>query len=698
MGLSVVADGVFRVSAPVGDGERVETAAGSAAVSDGLVSFLDRDGGAFAVDAEPMGARRLVKRRSAGERFFGCGERTAGLEKTGSHQLFWNVDPPAGHTASFNNLYTSIPFVLSLREGRAHGLLVEHTGRVEIDLAKADPGRVEYSVATGELVYSVFCGPSPREVLARFTAVTGRTRMPPLWALGNQQSRWSYMDAGELRSVADGFRARGIPCDVLYLDIDYMDGYRVFTWDHERFPDPAGLIASLREAGFRVVTIVDPGVKVDERYSVYREGRAGGFFCLAHDGAEYRNVVWPGVCAFPDFTSPAVREWWGSLHAGLLDAGVAGVWCDMNEPALFVPQQSTMPEDVVHPGGGHPRLHAEVHNAYGSLMAPAAREGLERLRPDARPFVISRAGCTGLQRHALHWTGDNSSWWEHLWMSMPQLQNLGLSGIAWAGVDVGGFTGDCTGELLARWTEFGVFQPFCRNHSAIGTAAQEPWAFGEPWESVCRDMLRLRMRLLPYLYSLFDECNRTGAPILRPLLFEWPDDPVTYSADDEFLLGPALLVAPITRPGIEHRHVYLPAGTWVHWWTGERLEGPAHVLAHAPLGQPAVYARANVPIPMGDPNDHTGMPSSLTWLVFAAPGSGSFSLYEDAGDGYGPWARRTAQVEGDAARVVVRLAAREGEFVPARSVVRFDIRPGGVVEVQETGEAVVIEREVTNGD
>jgi len=562
-------------------GLSIETADGTAyvALSPLRLSFADADGHLIAADDAGMGfvgdprgdpfgvpvtgdGPLLVKRRETGERFFGCGERTAGLEKTGSNQVFWNVDPPAGHTASLINLYTSIPFTFSLRDGRAHGVLLDSTHRVEIDLANEDPDRVTYRAAGGDLVYYVFCGPEPAQVLDRFTALTGRTPLPPLWALGNQQSRWSYMDAGEVRAIAAGFRERDIACDVIHLDIDYMDGFRVFTWDRERFPDPAGLIAELREQGFRVVTIVDPGVKVDEHYPVYESGK--GHYCLAADGEEYNNVVWPGVCAFPDFTSAAARAWWGANHAALLDEGVAGVWCDMNEPALFVPMQSTMPVDVVHPGDGRARHHAEVHNAYGSYMAQAAREGVARLRPDARPFVISRAGCTGLQRHALQWTGDNSSWWEHLWMGMPQLQNLGLSGIAWAGTDIGGFNGDCDGELLARWTEFGAFQPFCRNHSAKGTKAQEPWAFGEPYETVCRDMLALRMRLLPYLYTLFEACHRTGAPILRPLLFEHPDDPATYSADDEFLLGSALLVAPITRPGIEHRHVYLPAGTWVH--------------------------------------------------------------------------------------------------------------------------------------
>jgi alpha-glucosidase len=262
-------------------------------------------------------------------------------------------------------------------------------------------------------------------------------------------------------------------------------------------------------------------------------------------------------------------------------------------------------------------------------------------------------------------------------------------------VDVGGFNDDCDGELLARWTEFGIFQPFCRNHSAKGTRRQEPWAFGEPYESVCRDMLRLRMRLLPYLYTLSDECHRTGAPILRPLLFEYPDDETTYAADDQFLVGPCLLVAPITRPGIEHRHVYLPEGSWHHWWTGARVEGPAHVLAHAPLGRPAVYVRSNTPIPLGDPVMHTGEPSGLTWRAFAGPpGSGSGSLYEDSGDGYGPWSRRTALVEsGEDGMVRFSLSARSGQFVPARSVVQVDFGVDAV-ELEESAEAVVIERRV----
>ena len=295
----------------------------------------------------------------------------------------------------------------------------------------------------------------------------------------------------------------------------------------------------------------------------------------------------------------------------------------MDEPALFVPLQSTMPEDVVHPGGGDPKLHGQVHNLYGSQMARAAHEGLVRARPERRPFVITRAGFAGLQRHAMQWTGDNSSWWEHLWMSHaaaaePRAVRRGLLRRGRRRL-----LRRHDAELLARWTEFGALQPFCRNHSVMGSAPQEPWAFGEPWESICRDMIALRMRLLPYLYGVFEEAARTGAPILRPLLFEHPDDPATYAADDEFLLGDALLAAPVTRPGIEHRHVYLPAGTWVQWWTGERVDGPAHVLAHAPLGRPALYAAAHAAIPLWPVLQHTGEgpPDALTLRVACAPGA-----------------------------------------------------------------------------
>src|SRR6202165_4946119 len=434
------------------------------------IGFTDHAGREFALDDPELGMGwfpgsgdapvRVYKQHRPGEHYFGCGERTGELNKTGSQQLFWNVDPPRGHTALQNNLYASIPFTLVLDEGRAWGLFLDSTTRVEFDLAHDDPQRAWFGAANGDLVYYVFCGPTSRDVLARYTDLTGHTPFPPLWALGNGQSRFSYETADELRQIARSFRERDIPCDTLYLDIDALDGYRVFTWNPNGFPDPEGLLAELREMGFHAVSIVDAGVKVDEHYPVYTEGRALDLYCKTPQGNDYQNAVWPGICAFPDFTNPQARTWWGDQHRPLLDAGVEGIKCDMNEPGLFIPQNSTMPPDVVHPGGGNTQLHIQVHNDYGSLMAQASREGLLRLRPERRPFIMSRSGYAGIQRHALLWTGDNSSTWEHLTMSVSQLQNLGLSGVGWAGVDIGGYYGDTTGELLARWTEFGIFQPF----------------------------------------------------------------------------------------------------------------------------------------------------------------------------------------------------------------------------------------------
>ena len=690
-------DGVVEISTPA--------ATARVSLDPFRVSFEDSSGRTFAADDADLGMGlvrlpeedvfsaplgnpvRLYKKREEGERYFACGQRTGGLEKTGSNQVFWNIDPPMGHTDDHNNLYTSTPFTLVMNHGFAWGLFFDNTHRVEFDLAKEDAGRARFDARGGNLVYYVFCGPEPKDVVGRYTELTGRIPMPPMWSLGHQQSRWSYMSEAEIRDLAETFREKDIPCDVIHFDIDYMDGFRVFTWDEEAFPEPEKLLADLKELGFHSVTIVDPGVKADENYGVYTDGRDKDLYCKTNESAEYHNVVWPGMCAFPDFTNPEARRWWGDNHEKLLDDGVSGIWCDMNEPALFVPDQSTMPGDVVHPGGGEARYHAQMHNTYGSLMVQAVREGLLRHRPDERPFVISRSGYSGLQRHAMQWTGDNSSWWDHLWMSMPQLMNMGLSGVAWAGVDIGGFFGDSNGELLARFAEFGVFQPFCRNHSAKGTASQEPWAFGEPYESVYRKMVKLRMRLLPHLYTVFEESHRTGAPIVRPLLFEYPGDVTTYTVDDEFLFGDAMLVAPISRRGAEHRHVYLPEGCWFHYWTGERFDGPAHILAHAPLGEPPIYVKANTAIPMGPEMNHTGEKPTdpLTLLLYPSSGAGESTLYEDAGDGFayldGEYARRSISCETSGRSISVHIGEREGSFTPQRSEVLLEL--GGVSAPEE---------------
>ncbi|MGD1994812.1 MAG: glycoside hydrolase family 31 protein, partial [Anaerolineae bacterium] len=419
--------------------------------------------------------RRLVE----AEAIYGLAEKAASLNLRGRKLEMWNRDPRC-YSPGDDPINLNIPFLIALCQGRAYGLFFDNPGRARFDLGQTRPDRLRYEADTGDLCVYFFAGSTVPAVLERYTQLTGRMPLPPRWMLGYHQSRWSYYPAGQVRTLAGEFRRRSIPCDVIHLDIHYMDGYRVFTWDPDHFPDPRGLTADLREQGFRIVTIIDPGVKADPGYHVHDEGLDRDVFCILPDGRPFMAPVWPGECLFPDFTDPHVRAWWGDLYEPLLEAGVSGFWNDMNEPAIF---GGEMPEDVRHDYEGLGANHGQVHNIYGLQMARASAEGLRRLHPDERVPLISRSGYAGLQRYALVWTGDNESTWAQLRMGISMCLNLGMSGLAFCGPDTGGFAGDCDGELLARWTQVGALSPFFRNHSALGTRDQEPWAFGEPFET-----------------------------------------------------------------------------------------------------------------------------------------------------------------------------------------------------------------------
>lgn len=619
--------------------------------------FLDAEGRTIAADypegglAWEPGRVAWVQTAPPGTHYYGFGQRTGFLDKRGRAMTLWATDETL-HTPGTDELYQAIPFFMALREGRAYGLFVDSPARVRYDMAKSYPDRYWVEAEQEVLDAYFFAGPDPRAVLGRYTELTGRMELPPLWALGFQQSRYSYYPEARVREIAREFRERQIPCDVIHLDIDYMDGYRVFTWDRERFPEPARLIGDLAGQGFKVVTIVDPGVKVDGQYRVFREGVAGGHFICHPDGELFIGTVWPGRTAFPDFARAQTRRWWGDLHKeALLDAGVAGIWNDMNEPSCFA--RNTLPDTVLQGEDGKRLPHARLHNAYGLLMCRATHEALRRLRPGERPFILTRSGYAGIQRYAAVWMGDNHSWWEHLLMAMPMCMGMGLSGVPFVGTDVGGFTEDGDGELLVRWTQLGVFTPFFRNHSSTGTRDQEPWAFGPEVEAIVRAYIRLRYRLLPFLYNEFYQASRTGLPIMRPLFLEYPDDPATYPISDQFLVGRDLMVCPVYQPGASHRLVYLPAGTWVDFWTGERLAGPAHLVARAPLDRIPVYVRDGAIIPMGPEMNYVGeVPLKELTLAVYAGAPGRLELYEDDGRSLaykeGQWALTsiTLEVEG----------------------------------------------------
>lgn len=613
------------------------------------------------------------------EHILGLGEKVGPLDKRDHRWEMWNTDAHPRHLPTTDPMYESFPIYLGLRPGLGYARFFDNTWRSHFDFGYSEPGVFRYEAAGGELNYYFIYGPEPAAILTRYSELTGRMPMPPRWALGHHQCRWSYYPEAKVREVAQKLRSHGLPTDVIYLDIDYMDGYRVFTWDRERFPDPEKLIADLRAQGFRTIAIVDPGVKVDEQYAVYQEGVARGYFCRKPDGSLFVGPVWPGDAVFPDFTHPEVRRWWGDLHKEpLLDMGVAGLWNDMNEPAVFGGVGWTMDEDVVHYDHGHQTPHSKSHNVYGLLMARATREALERMRPNERAFVLTRAAYAGVQRYAAVWMGDNSSWWEHLWLAMPMCMSVGLVGQPFVGVDIGGFSDDCTPELYARWVQLGAFTPFCRTHSALGTRDQEPYAFGPEVERIARKYLELRYRLLPYTYTLFWEASQTGAPIMRPLAYAYPDDPTTYEISDQFLWGPALLVAPIYQENVTHRAVYLPTGRWADYWTGKTHEGPNWIVAEAPLDILPLYVRAGSILPTGPVMQYTDEKplDPLTLEVFGG-GSGRFTLYEDDGltMAYqeGDWTITEMTYEETPTAATWTISARQGKYKPAprRIIARF---------------------------
>ena len=485
----------------------------------------------------------------------------------------------------------------------------------------------------GELNYYFFLGPEVRRILESFTELTGRMPIPPKWSLGHHQCRYSYYPASRVLEIADRFRKEGIPADAIWLDIHYMDGFEVFTWDKRRFPDPKKLISKLREKGFKVVVIIDPGIKASYNSKIYQEGILNDYFCKYRTGEIYYGKLWPGICAFPDFTDENVRRWWGDLHRDLIKIGVEGIWNDMNEPTIQSRDLRTMDPDVIHFDRGLRTPHAKNHNVYGLLECQATYEGLLRMNPNKRPFILSRAGYAGIQRYAAVWTGDNTANWEHLALQIPMLLNLGLSGVPFVGCDIGGFIGTPSPELLVRWYQIGVFVPFCRNHTNKRSYDQEPWMFGDYYKDIIRRYLKLRYRLIPYLYTCFYEHWKKGYPIMRPLLFEFQDDRNTYNIQDEFLVGDSLLIAPIIKEAINHRLVYLPKGIWIDYWTHSPYEGPCYIEVEAPLDKVPIFVKAGSIIPMQPDMDHIDQKpvDPLILDVYPSKELSKYTLYEDDG-------------------------------------------------------------------
>lgn len=558
---------------------------------------------------------------------YGLGDKTGVLNKREYEYEMWNTDNPAPHEDCFKALYKSVPFMMVLKEQGAYGLFFDNTEKSVFNLGKENSAYFSYSAVDGNLNYYFFAGDTLAEILGEYTDLTGRVPMPMLWTLGYHQSRWSYKQEAEVRELAANMKKHEIPCDAIHLDIDYMQDYKVFTFSQENFPHASELIADLSKQGIKAVTIIDPGVKKEDGYAVYEEGEEKGYYAKDTEGNTYVNVVWPGDAVYPDFGRKAVRDWWGENHKALLEKGVAGVWNDMNEPASF---NGPLPDDVVFYDEETPSTHKTMHNVYGHYMSKATYDGLKKL-DERRPFVITRACYSGSQKYAVVWTGDNNSLWTHLRMAIPQLCNLGMSGFAFAGTDVGGFGSDVTSELLVRWYQVGCFSTLFRNHSAMGTRRQEPWLFGEENLNIIRKYVRLRYELLPYFYDLFYEHQKTGLPVMRPLVLAYGQDKNTHNLNDEFMIGDNLLVAPVVEQGQVKKMVYLPEGIWYDYWTKEKQEGGRFILADAPLDVCPMYVKAGAVLPKYPVKNHIDAEKEDELILEVYPGEGTYLHYQDNG-------------------------------------------------------------------
>ncbi|MBQ8377247.1 MAG: DUF4968 domain-containing protein [Akkermansia sp.] len=616
-------------------------------IDGGLEFYHSASGRLLCADAEGMGHRRsertgddlvwVLKHMPEQAHFFGLGDKPCALNLRGRRLEMWGADHYKFTTES-DPLYKSIPFFLCLNRGTQYGIFFDNTMRSYFDFGHEREDRLLFGADGGHMDYYFIAGEDALDTVATYTRLTGLPPMPPLWALGYHQSKWSYYPEENVHQLARNFRKRKIPCDAIHLDIHHMEEYQSLTWSREHFPDPEGMIRRLGEDGFKVVTIADPGIKINPDNFVWRSGFERNVFCRRHDGALLEGDVWPGLCTFPDFTSPDTRNWWaGLLRKQVAEIGVRGMWVDMNEPSIF--PDRTFPDDTRHAFDGYSCSHLKAHNVYGQCMARATQKGMLIHAPNRRPFVLSRAGFAGLQRYAATWTGDNNSDWENLKMANLMVQRLSTSGVSFCGADTGGFLGHPTPELFCRWMQMAAFHVFFRNHSNGEYGGQEPWCFGPLVEQYARLAIMERYRLLPYFYTQFHRYHAQGLPIIRSLAIMYPENPDMYWRSSEFFLGDSLYIVPVHHPGESGRFLYMPPGHWYSLWTDAPAPASGEeVWVSTPMSHIPVFVRGGHLIPRWPVQQYVGqIPAPhVTYDLWWAPDCEATSChYEDAGDGQG---------------------------------------------------------------
>ncbi|PHQ56293.1 MAG: glycosyl hydrolase [Lutibacter sp.] len=580
---------------------------------------------------------KMSKITQEGESYYGLGDKPVQNNLKGKRFENWVTDSYA-YGRNTDPIYKTIPFYVGLHHKKAYGIFFDNTFRSFFDFCHERRNITSFWAQGGEMNYYFIYGPDMSDVVSNYTDLTGRPHeIPPLWALGFHQCKWSYYPESKVKEVARKFRDLKIPCDAIYLDIDYMEGFRCFTWNKKYFPDPKRMVKELSDDGFKTIVIIDPGIKIDNEYKVFKEALDKDYFCKRADGPYMKGKVWPGECYFPDFTNPEVREWWSGLFKELIeDIGVKGVWNDMNEPAVMDVPGKSFPDDVRHNYDGNHCSHRKAHNVFGMQMARATYHGLKKFSYPKRPFVITRAAYSGTQRYTSTWTGDNIASWDHLSIANQQAQRMCMSGFSFVGSDIGGFAEQPNGELFTRWIQLGVFHPFCRVHSSGDHGEQEPWTFGSSLTDIVRKFIEIRYQLLPYLYTAFWRYTIEGVPILKSLVLFDQEDPHTHYRDDEFIFGEKILICPILEPNAKGRRMYFPRGKWYNFWNNEIVEGGEEKWVEADIDSMPIFIKEGAIIPKYPIQQYVGEKKieELKLDAYYKLGKEKSQVYEDAHDGY----------------------------------------------------------------
>ncbi|WP_242083563.1 glycoside hydrolase family 31 protein [Aestuariivivens sediminis] len=649
---------------------------------------------------------KMSKTAQPGESYYGLGDKPVDNNLKGKRFENWVTDSYA-YGRDTDPIYKAIPFYTGLHNKKAYGIFFDNTFKTFFDFCHERRNITSFWAHGGEMNYYFIYGPEMTEVVANYTDLTGKPHaLPPLWALGYHQCKWSYYPESNVKEVTAKFRELEIPCDAIYLDIDYMEGFRCFTWSKEYFPDPKRMVKELAEDGFKTIVIIDPGIKIDMDYDVFKEGLENDYFCKRADGPYMKGKVWPGECYFPDFTNPEVREWWSDLFKELIeDIGVKGVWNDMNEPAVMDVPGKTFPNDVRHDYEGNPCSHRKAHNIYGMQMARATYQGLKKFSYPKRPFVITRAAYSGTQRYTSSWTGDNVATWDHLNIANLQAQRMAMSGFSFVGSDIGGFAEQPNGELYARWIQLGIFHPFCRTHSSGDHGNQEPWAFGPTITHVVKKFIELRYQLLPYLYTAFWRYAEEGIPILKSLVLYDQDDPQTHYRNDEFMFGEKMLVCPINGPNQKGRRMYIPRGLWYNFWSDDVVIGGQELWVDADLDSMPIFVKEGAIIPKYPIQQYVGEKDidELLLDVYYKLGSETSEVYEDATDGYdyikGRYSLRTFKLLGKKEELIIQQH-KSGKFITTYKTFKLDLHglPFKISKVQVDNVEIKFKDIKLNGD